>query len=224
MISVIIPFINEKHVLPALLEQLMPILDAGHEIILIDGGSTDGFCIDEDMTGISMYLSDKGRARQMNLGAKMAKGDVFWFLHADTILGVPVMEYINKIKEGGIPSWGRFDIKLTNHNAIFLIIGFMINLRSAMSSIATGDQGIFVCHDYFTRVGCYDDIEIMEDVSLSKKLKKLSAPLNIKTKLITSSRRWQDNGIFKTIVLMWLMRFLFFAGVSPSKLIKIYEK
>jgi len=224
MISVIIPFLDEKQVLPALLAQLKPVLDAGHEIILIDGGSTDGFCPDKNITGISLYMSEKGRAQQMNLGAQMAKGDVFWFLHADTILVAPVMDYVNRILEGGPSVWGRFNIEFTEDKAIFLMIGFMMNIRSALSGIATGDQGIFVCRDYFNKVGCYDDIEIMEDILLSKKLKKMAAPINIKTALITSSRRWRDNGILKTIMLMWWMRFLFFVGVKPSRLIKMYEK
>jgi len=223
MISVIIPFINEKQRLPVLLKQLRPILQSGHEIILVDGGSTDGFSIDNNIEGITTYNVAKGRAHQMNQGARIAKGDTFWFLHADTLFEKPVMDYIKQI-ETSCSSWGRFNIKLSGNKAIFSIIGFMINTRSAVSGIATGDQGIFISRDFFNKVGCFDEIEIMEDVKISKKLKKISAPHCIKTKIITSSRRWQANGIVKTILKMWLMRVLFFIGVKPSRLIKIYEK
>lgn len=223
MISVIIPFINEKKYLPGLIDQLRPILDLGHEIILVDGGGTDNFSKKNADDGITLYYSDKGRSKQMNLGASRAEGDILWFLHADSRLEQPVMDYIDGMDEADL-SWGRFNVKLSGKKYIFNVISMMMNMRSSFTGIATGDQGIFVDRELFKLVGGYNDIEIMEDINICKKLKRITAPLNFKLIILTSSRRWQDKGIIKTILLMWVMRILYFIGVSPSLLIKFYEK
>jgi len=223
MISVIIPFINEKQHLSVLLKQLAPLLEKGHEIILVDGGSTDGFDPAGMVAGVSVYQSNKGRARQMNRGADRAKGRVLWFLHADSRLIQNVEDYVVQMHSGN-PSWGRFDVQLMGSKRVFKIIAYLINRRSALSGIATGDQGIFIHRELFDRVGGYDDIDIMEDVNICKKLKTIKKPLILTTMLLTSSRRWSEKGIVSTILLMWLMRFLYFIGVRPSSLIKLYGK
>jgi len=223
MVSVIIPFINENNCLPLLIKQLTPVVQCGHEIILVDGGSSEAFKLNHDVEGIALCSSSKGRAKQMNYGVSIARGDVFWFLHADTKLLGKVQEYVALI-ENMNSCWGRFNVKLSGNNITFNLIALLINIRSSLSNIATGDQGIFISRKLFDAVNGYDDIQIMEDISICKKLKKLSSPMNFKLELMTSSRRWQEKGILKTILTMWLMRFLFFIGVKPSTLIKIYER
>lgn len=223
MISIIIPFINEKNHLSDLISQLHSAVEYGHEIILVDGGSSDGFSLEDAVSGSVLLKSIKGRAKQMNTGAAAAKGDVFWFLHADSILEQGVMNYINLL-DSLEQSWGRFNIRLSGEKYIFTVISTMINRRSSLSGIATGDQGIFVTRKLFDAVRGYDEIDIMEDIAFSKKLKKVVRPINMKMSLRTSSRRWQEKGTFNTILLMWRMRFLFFVGVKPSRLIKMYEK
>lgn len=223
MVSVIIPFINENNHLSDLIKQLTSVVAYGHEIILVDGGSSDGFKLSNAAEGVTLCSSSKGRSKQMNYGAGIARGDVFWFLHADTILQFNVMHYVALI-ENMNSCWGRFNVSLSGSNSAFKLIAAMMNIRSSLTGISTGDQGIFIGRKLFDVVKGYDEIEIMEDIGICKKLKKLSSPMSLQLKLTTSSRRWQEKGILKTILTMWLMRVLFFIGIKPSTLIKIYEK
>ena len=222
-ISIIIPVYNEKCRLPVLLQALSPLIADGHEIIVVDGGSTDQFILDSSLQDIAVLTTTKGRAMQMNKGAQQAKGDVFWFLHADSQLLHSPLQYIKSIGNLTEKQWGRFNISLDGHKGIYRIIEWMMNKRSAISGIATGDQGIFIHRQLFNDVGCFSSISIMEDIDISVKLKKISFP-NIETLCLqTSSRRWEKRGAWRTIFLMWKMRWLFFIGVDPNSLVKLYE-
>jgi len=221
LISIIIPTLNEETSIEVLLQQLQYYRKKGHEVIVVDGGSCD------KTVSISNNLADKviesklGRAIQMNNGVISARNDVLWFLHADTLIPDTALENIQKILEKN--DWGRFNVKLSGKNILFRVIEKMINVRSCLFGIATGDQGIFVKKQTFESVGCYSELPLMEDVELSKKLKKKSRPACIKGALITSSRRWEQKGILATVLLMWRLRFLYWLGVNADKLASQYK-
>lgn len=221
MISIIIPTLNEAKSIEVTLYNLRRISTAAVEIILVDGGSAD-----ETLHLASPYV-DKcllaetaGRARQMNAGAKTAKGDVLLFLHADTCLPESYEKYLGKMTK---TDWGRFDVQLSGRQPILRVVEFMINLRSRLTSIATGDQAMFISKSLFTSVGGYDQVPLMEDILISKKLKKIKKPVLLKEKVMTSSRRWEEKGILKTILLMWRLRLQLFLGWSPESLASEYQ-
>lgn len=220
-VSIIIPVLNEEDSIKNLLQQLQICRQQGHEIIVVDGGSADQTVAISELLSDKVITSESGRARQMNNGANEAKHDVFWFLHADTLIPENA---INNIQQAlTTQEWGRFNIKLSGTNFLFRLIERMINLRSCLNGIATGDQGIFVKRKTFESVNGYSNIPLMEDVALSKKLKKISKPVCLKVSLITSSRRWERNGILLTVLLMWRLRFLYWIGVSANKLANQYK-
>lgn len=220
-ISIIIPVLNEEQRVKALLEQLQIYRQQGHEVIVVNGGSDDETVSISKPLADKVITSDSGRAKQMNKGVAESTNEVLWFLHADTSIPENAIE---AIQESIIKcEWGRFNIKLSGSHILFRIIEKMINVRSCVSGIATGDQGIFVKRKIFESIDGYSDIPLMEDVALSKKLKKISHSKCIKEMLTTSSRRWEKNGIIKTILLMWHLRFLYWIGVTPDKLAKLYR-
>ena len=220
-ISIIIPTLNEEVAIQTLLQQLQIYRQQGHEIIVVDGGSTDKTVSISKSLADKVITSEAGRATQMNNGAKQSTNNVLWFLHADTLIPDNVIE---SIQESLIENnWGRFDIKLSGSHFLFRIIEKMINPRSCISGIATGDQGIFVRRELFESVNGYSEIPLMEDVELSKNLKKVSSPVCIKEMLTTSSRRWEQKGILSTVLLMWRLRFLYWLGVSAAKLATLYK-
>jgi len=222
-ISIIIPVFNEKQQLPELLERLLVVTAYGHEIIIVDGGSTEKYEPVDSVPGLKMLTAEKGRARQMNVGALHAEGEIFWFIHADSGFLYPLESYLRSLTELSERQWGRFNVRLDGNRRVYRLIEWMMNWRSSLSGIATGDQGIFVHRQLFNEAGCFSDIAIMEDIDLCKKLKKFSSPVIKKRCLTTSSRRWEQGGVLRTIFLMWKMRVLFFFGWDPDKLVKMYD-
>lgn len=220
-ISVIIPVINEEINLSATLKSLQLFRSQGHEIIVVDGGSVDNSVSIAQDHADTVIVSQLGRAMQMNNGASVATGDVFLFLHADTFLPV---EAEALIAEGPDDSfWGYFDIRLSGRNIVFRLIEWFINHRSRLSSIATGDQAIFVARKLFNDVGGFPEIKLMEDIAISRLLKCIVTPVRLKASVLTSSRRWEEKGIASTVLLMWRLRLLYFLGVSPDKLSRMYR-
>lgn len=220
-LSIIVPVLNEEAQAETLIRRLQVLAEVVKEIIIVDGGSTDNtrallaehFCVLD---------STPGRARQMNTGAAHASGTWLFFLHADTSLGLENIHYA--IRESAAGSWGRFDVSLSGQRLMLRIIAAMINLRSRLTGIATGDQCIFVRKKLFDEVGGFKDISLMEDVDLSKRLKRYASPVCLDSKVITSSRRWLKYGIWKTIFLMWELRFLFWLGKDPAQLHALYYR
>ncbi len=220
-ISIVIPVLNEEASIASFLRLLQPYRTQGVEIILVDGGSTDGTCHNAKPFCDLIIRSDKGRARQMNAGALEAKTNLLLFLHADTLLPDNFLDLLEGFRKSPY-RWGRFNVSLSGNKVMFSVIGFMINWRSRISGIATGDQAIFVKREAFDQVGAFSRIPLMEDVDLSKKLLKLSRPFCINEPVITSSRRWEVHGTWRTIFLMWKLRWKFARGVSPEVLVKEY--
>ena len=220
-ISIIIPVLNEEINLSRISGHLQSIRQQGHEIIIVDGGSVDNtLAISYEVTD-DVIVSKAGRALQMNSGASVASGDVLLFLHADTLLPTNAVQIISDSFQRK-NYWGRFDVRLSSSKYVYRLIERLMNLRSCLTSIATGDQAIFVEKNLFNRVGSYPEIALMEDVEISRQLKKISKPVCLKQKVITSSRRWETNGIVATVLLMWKLRLYYFFGVSPDKLSHLY--
>lgn len=220
-LSIIVPVLNEESQAAALVRRLQILSEVVKEIIIVDGGSTDNTraLLAEHFP---VLTSPAGRARQMNTGAAAASGTWLFFLHADTSLG---LENIHcAIRESATGSWGRFDVSLSGQRFMWRVIAGLINLRSRLTGIATGDQCIFVRKKLFDEVGGFEDIPLMEDVSLSKRLKRYAKPVCVDSKVVTSSRRWMKNGIWKTIFLMWKLRFLFWLGKDPAALHAMYYR
>ena len=220
-ISVVIPVLNEEAHLGAALQSLRI---QGHELIVVDGGSSDATTTIAADYADQVLSSEPGRARQMNLGAHAATGDILWFLHVDTLApSTAAEEVIRVLGEDRDRIWGRFDVRLSGSHPLFRLIESMMNLRSRLTGIATGDQGIFVRRGVFEQIGGYGDLPLMEDIDLSRRLKRLGRPHCSRVRLLTSSRRWEQNGILATILLMWYLRLAFFFGRSPERLAEIYR-
>ncbi len=220
-ISIIIPVLNEEVNLSRLSRHLQSISQQGHEVIIVDGGSFDNtLAIAHQITDM-IIVSKAGRALQMNSGADIASGEVLLFLHADTLLPDDVLQVIADSSQDK-DYWGRFDVRLSSNKLVYRVIERLMNLRSCFTSIATGDQAIFIDRNLFDRVAGFAEIALMEDVEICKRLKKISKPVCLKQKVITSSRRWEMNGVVATILLMWKLRLYYFLGVPADKLKRLY--
>ena len=223
-LSIIVPCLNEATNIERTLLPLQALRTRGHEIILSDGGSTDTTREKAFQLCDKIISAKKGRANQMNTGAAQASGDILLFLHADTVGPQNIDEIIISALNNTNKCWGRFNIKLSGKHWLFRIIETLMNLRSCITAIATGDQGIFVSRQVFNRLSGFDNIPLMEDIELSQRLKKMCRPCCVTTAhLLTSSRRWEKNGIFKTVILMWSLRLKYFFGTSPAQLARQYN-
>ena len=232
-LSIIIPLLNEAGNLPELIAHIVRLDPAPQQVILVDGGSVDGSVAIADSvlksTEVAQSIIDwhviestVGRAQQMNAGAILATGDVLLFLHADTELPADATDNIRQAVAQY--DWGRFDVGLDSREPLLKIVGLMINQRSRLMGIATGDQAIFIKKSVFEQIGGYPDQPLMEDIELCKRLKKIARPACLKSKVITSARRWQQRGTWRTIFLMWHLRFDYWRGVSPDVLKQRYYK
>ena len=222
-ISIIIPVLNEAKALPLLLNQLQYLRAKGHEVILVDGGSEDNSSQCAEGMVDSIQKCDCGRARQMNRGADHATGQLLLFLHADTQLP----ENVDMMLASAVHSdraWGWFDVRLSGSHILLRIVEWFMNIRSRLTGIATGDQAIFITSELFKEVSGFPEIELMEDISLSKNLRRMCRPITVSDKVTTSSRRWEDNGIIRTVLKMWAIRLRYFLGAKPSTLAGLYEK
>lgn len=218
-LSIIIPCLNEASTIQATLQALQGIRRRGHEIILVDGGSRDNTLNLARPLVDKLLLSSPGRAVQMSTGGRHARGDLLWFLHSDTLVPEQADRLIEQTLSDSRYSWGRFDVRLSGKHPLFRMIEFMMNLRSRLTGIATGDQGIFIKRHCFTALDGYRNITLMEDIELSRRLKRqYGRPACIKTRLTTSSRRWEKYGIISTMLLMWRLRLAYFIGVNPDSL------
>lgn len=211
---------NEGKVLPTALKSLQEL--AVDELIFVDGGSADNTVSLIQDAGFVCLQCEAGRAKQMNLGTQNTTSYIILYLHIDTALSSSSILNIKKTYNQGCKS-GRFNISLSNNGLTYCIISYFINIRSCLTKVSTGDQGIFVTREAFDAVGGYPDIQLMEDVLFTKLLKKYGRVACLKDKLVTSARRWEKHGVFRTVWLMWKLRFLFWLGVSPSKLAKMYR-
>ena len=222
MLSIVIPTLNEA----AALGRLLPVLSRsfpGAEAIVVDGGSTDRT---QDLVRrfprVRLIEAARGRARQMNAGARVAGGSTILFLHADTALPPDAPEAIeDALRAPGVVG-GRFDVRFDNRRPVFTLIATMMNLRSRLTGICTGDQALFVRRQTFDELQGYPDIPLMEDIALSRRLKRLGRIACLRLRVTTSARKWEREGALRTIALMWALRLLYWAGVAPTRLHRWY--
>jgi rSAM/selenodomain-associated transferase 2 len=220
-ISVIVPTLNEAARVARTLEDIAPLRALGHQVILADGGSTDGTRELAAPLVDRVLEAPQGRARQMDAGARLAVGEWLWFLHADTRVPPPALEALRSACRA--PTlWGRFDVRLSGTALGLRVIERMMNLRSRLTGIATGDQGIFVARSAYEAVGGCPQIPLMEDIALSRQLCRRRHPVCLRTPLVTSSRRWEERGIARTVLLMWRLRLAYSLGADPRRLAAHY--
>ena len=219
-ISVIVPVLDEESTIADTLGAVIALKP--DEIIVVDGGSGDRTGEICQRLGARVLCSERGRARQMNCGAGCASGDVLLFLHADTKLPASAFPDIAKALSDPRCVGGRFDVELEGDHWMFKIISALINYRSRATKVGTGDQAIFLRREIFTRMGGYPVIPLMEDIALCRSLKRLGAIACLKSRVITSARRWENDGVWRTVFRMWTLKFLYLAGVSPERLKQFY--
>lgn len=222
MLSIIIPVLDEAEAIQGCLTRLMPLRDRGAEVIVVDGGSADDTVQRATSHADRVIAAPRGRASQMNAGAAAARGDVLLFLHADTELPAHADQLVFHALDHSARVWGRFDVSIAGGHPLLPLIAWTMNRRSRLTGIATGDQAIFIRRATFAKAGGYPDIPLMEDIALSGTLRKLSPPACIRLPVSTSGRRWERNGVGRTILLMWRLRLSFFLGASPDDLARKY--
>ncbi len=221
-LSIVIPTLDEAAGIVAFLAPLQALRARGVEIVLADGGSRDGTVAAATPLVDRVISARRGRASQMNAGAAVSAGEVLLFLHADCTLPEQADHLILTGLASSQLRWGRFDVRLSGAAMMLRLVGRTMNLRSRLTGICTGDQGLFVERTLFEERGGFPEIELMEDVAMSSKLRKSGAPLCLSATLLTSSRRWESNGIWRTIVLMWRLRLAYFLGSEPHRLSELY--
>ena len=236
-LSIIVPILEEALIVPTALARLAPLRAAGAEVIVVDGGSRDDSAVVAAAGADRVLAASRGRARQMNAGAAVARGEVLLFLHVDTMLPTGAMQAIETAVNGvatgrsahfaesrsGVPVWGRFDVRIDGRGRLLGVVAAMMNARSRLTGIATGDQAMFVTRAAFAAAGGFPDQLLMEDIELSRRLLCLSRPACLRARVLTSGRRWETRGTWRTIVLMWRLRLLYRLGVAPERLARSYR-
>lgn len=219
---VVVPVLNENAALSHQLDAFTMLRSMGTQVLFVDGGSTDGTVQLARDAGFDVLDSVRGRAQQMNAGARAASSDLLVFLHVDTRLphgALHLIEHQLKGKRG----WGRFDVRIVGYSPWLKVISFCMNWRSRLTGIATGDQTFFMTRDLFEKVGGFPEQPLMEDIEMSKRLKRLSPPICLSERVETSGRRWDKKGVWKTIFLMWRLRWAYWRGVPANELSRLYR-
>jgi len=219
-LSVIMPVLNEADGIEEALASLAPLRKRGVEVVVADGGSSDATVALARPLADLVIAAPRGRGVQMNAGAAASGGDVLLFLHADTHLprDADVLIRDGLVRSGC--SWGRFDVRIAGAHPLFRVIAAMMNVRSRVTGIATGDQAIFISRSVFGEG--FPEIALMEDIAMAKRLRRTGPPLCISARVVTSGRRWEKHGVMKTIVLMWYLRLAYFLGANPAWLARSY--
>ncbi len=222
LLSVVVPVLNEAAAIRSTLAALAPLRQRGAEVVVVDGGSRD------DTVALALPLADavvsapRGRARQMNAGALRATGEVLLFLHADTALP-PDADRLVLRALAPQRRWGRFDVTITGQHPMLRVVATGMNLRSRLSGVATGDQALFMRRSAFDAVGGFPDQPLMEDIEISRRLCRLEPPVALRARVATSGRRWETRGVWRTIGLMWWLRWRYWCGASPERLAEAYR-
>ena len=221
-LSVVMPVLDEAAAIEATLRRLAPLRERGAELIVVDGGSRDDSATLATPWADRVVRSERGRARQMNAGAAQARGAVLLFLHADTWLP-PAADACILQALAGDAVWGRFDVQISGRPRMLRVVAALMNVRSRLSGIATGDQAMFVRRTVFEQLGGFAEQPLMEDIELSRRLRRLGRPACLRERVSTSGRRWESRGVWRTIVLMWWLRWRYWLGASPQALARAYR-
>ncbi len=221
-LSIVVPVLNEAESVVSCLEKLQSLRRRGHEIIVVDGGSSDGTRSLAAPLCDLLLRSRRGRGEQMNLGAAFASGDVLLFLHVDNELPPRAEQALAGVFVAAEPGWGWFRVRMKGAAPIYRVIAALMNIRAKCTAICTGDQAMFVSATLFAKVGGFQRIPLMEDIAISAKLKKLAKPHSLNLPTTTSARRWESRGLARTVLQMWWLRLLYALGVSPDWLAARY--
>ena len=222
-LSIIMPVLNEAAGIAEALQALAPYRARGVEVVVVDGGSRDATVAQATPLADQVVAAARGRGAQMNAGAACACGEVLLFLHADTRLPTDADRIVLAALAWSGREWGRFDVEISGRSALLPVIAMFMNLRSRLTGIATGDQSMFVRRQAFEEVGGFPNTALMEDIALSKQLKRRGRPICIGFKAITSGRRWDQNGAILTMVTMWGLRLAYYLGAHPRLLARFYR-
>ena len=220
--TIVIPVLNEAANLPRPAAQLGPLAQRGVEVVMVDGGSADDTVRLAEQAGFRVIRSARGRAAQMNAGAARSTGDVLIFLHADTELPPDALPRIAARLDSGY-EWGRFDVTIVGTPVMLRVVATMMNWRSRLTGIATGDQAIFMTRDAYDAVGGFPDQPLMEDIEISRRLRSRSRPACLGSRVATSGRRWESRGVWRTIFLMWRLRWAYWRGRPARELAEAYR-
>jgi rSAM/selenodomain-associated transferase 2 len=223
-LSIVVPTLNESANLARVLPDVVA-REHGAEVLVVDGASgDDSRAVVARVPSVRWLSAPRGRARQMNAGARAAQGEVLLFLHADTALpdgaGAAILAALGDPAVVG----GRFDVRLDSRRPILALVGWLMNRRSRLTGISTGDQGIFVRRAVFEALGGFPDIPLMEDVEFTRRLKRRGRLAALRLRVVTSARKWEDEGVLRTVALMWTLRLLYALGVSPARLHRWYYR
>lgn len=221
-LSIIVPVLNDAEALDALLVSLCELFGPEAEIVVIDGGSADDSLAVAERRGVRTRVTVAGRARQLACGVSAAKGAWIWMLHADCAVSPDVVTGLLAVIRASRPAWGRFDVRLSGSDWRLRVVEWAMNRRSRATGIATGDQGIFVHRELLDAAGGIPNVDLMEDIRLSQRLKRIAAPICLRERVVASSRRWERDGVLRTIRLMWRLRLLHALGVDPARLRRLY--
>lgn len=221
-LSVVMPALNEAAGIERALEALQPLRARGVELVVVDGGSDDGTPALALRWADAVIEAPRGRALQMNAGAERARGQVLLFLHADTALP-PLADVLVQQALAGGAHWGRFDVQIEGRHPMLRVVATCMNLRSRASGIATGDQALFVTRAAFERAGGFPPQPLMEDIELSRRLKRIGPPACLRARVCTSGRRWEQRGVWRTILLMWRLRWRYWRGEPAARLAQAYR-
>ena len=222
-LCVVMPVLNEAAGIGAALQALAPLAARGAQIVVADGGSHDATADLARAAGVQVVQAPRGRALQMNAGARQASGAVLLFLHADTQLPPNADRLIAQALTVGPQVWGRFDVQISGQPRLLRVIAACMNRRSRWTGIATGDQAMFMTRAAFDAVGGFADQPLMEDIEMSARLRRLSRPACLSARVITSGRRWESRGVWRTVLLMWRLRLAYWRGAAPERLAVLYR-
>lgn len=220
-LCIIVPVLDEAAYLGQLLGHLDDVRRRGARLVVVDGGSTDDTLAVARIHADVAVLAPRGRAAQMNAGAAACPGDVLLFLHADTRLPAHADTLVQRATQGS-SAWGRFDVRIDSARPLLRVVAGSMNRRSRWSGIATGDQAMFVRWELFCAAGGFPEIPLMEDIEMSRRLKRYGPPACLREQVTTSARRWERDGVWQTILLMWRLRAAYFLGADPARLARHY--
>jgi len=223
--SIIIPVVHEGERIHDLIESLNHLdSDKNIEIIIVDGTEEQDTLKAIHSNNAIKISSEKGRAKQMNSGASVARGEVLIFLHADTELPPRALKKIHFLMEQGDRVGGAFDLGIKSDKFIFKVIATLSSLRSRLNRIPFGDQAIFIQREFFNTIGGYKEIPLMEDVELMRRIKKSGNRIWIfYDRVMTSPRRWEKEGVVYCTLRNWTLQTLYFLGISPHRLAVFYK-
>ncbi len=220
-LSIIVPALDEAAIIAGALQALAPFRQRGAEVIVVDGGSQDGTAELARPHADRVIPAARGRGAQMNAGARIARGEVLLFLHADTSLPPDADRLVLRALVGA-NAWGRFDVHIEGRSPLLALVATLMNWRSRLTGIATGDQAMFASRKIFAEAGGFPEIPLMEDIALSQTLKRIARPICLAARVTTSGRRWERHGVVRTMLMMWRLRLAFFLGADPAALARRY--